>query len=98
MSASKYRCSFQLSVKGSWVCINAVFSPAITTPRWDVYAEAAWINQLRLWMKKKNPHIWVIVIYVWGNSPLRMTQEAESALAQFLGGYEIRPRSRLEFR
>lgn len=52
MSASKYRCSFQLSVKGSRVCINAVFSPAITTQRWDVYVEAAWINQLRLRMKK----------------------------------------------
>lgn len=46
MSASKYRCSFQLSVKGSRVCINAVFCAAITTQRWDVIVAAACINQL----------------------------------------------------
>lgn len=53
---------------------DSVCSAAITTQRWVVYVEAAWINRLcccrqsdriRLWIK--DPHIVVIIIYVWGN-------------------------------
>lgn len=99
MSASKYRCSFQLSVKASWVCITVRFCVLCcnNNPEMDVYVEAAWINRL-CWshqaVDKKGSAHWSYCYLRLGNLTLEMMQESETLLGELLGVDEFGPRLR----
>lgn len=91
---------------------DSVFSAAITTQRWDVYVEAAWINRLchcrqsdsvRLWITK-NLHLVVIVIYVWETWLWRRCKKVKLCLpidwvwTSLVPGWGQHASKRLEFR
>lgn len=101
MSASKYRCSFQLSVKGSWVCINVRFCVFCcnNNPEMGCFSGSC-LDQPALLLqtnsshqavdKKESPHCSYCYLCL-GNLTLEMVQETETVFGDLLGVDEFGP-------
>lgn len=104
MSASKYRCSFQLSVKGSWVCINVRFCVFCcnNNPEMGCLCRSC-LDQPALLLqtssshqavdKKESAH-WSYCYLCLRNSTLEMMQETETVFGDLLALHKFGPRLR----